>query len=130
MSFLMSKLTKGRGQTWNKVINDLRISWPCLDAKCPRIPTTDAILGVLSSDGAEDVDSDWPAPWVQKSLSPHMRTRAMIVFGKHDLKLTQSKNKLFQFLYYLIGVRQSTYLDVIFLRNSYLTIFFSYMTKK
>lgn len=59
-----------------------------------------------------------------------MRTRAMIVFGKHDLKLTQSKNKLFQFLYYLIGVHQSTYLDVIFLRNSYLTIFFSYMTKK
>ena len=70
--------------TSKSAMRALRMSCWCLEARCPRIPTTDAILGIF-----------FLAPWsrsvvslpaLQKSFRPQFSTRVIMVVGKQELK--------------------------------------------
>ena len=73
------------GLTSNKAIRAFRISWPCLEARWPRIPTTDAILGTFNLLVLGPLSLSCPLS-LQKSFRPQFKTRVMMVRGKQDLE--------------------------------------------
>ena len=79
--------------TSNSFIRAPLISCRCLEARWPRMSTTEFILGTFSSPLTSISGRLFPC-W-QKSLRPHISTLVIIVFGKQDLKIVSFQMKCF-----------------------------------